>query len=134
MKSAACLLGSLTLGACSVQFHDVSQQSNVRQPSQRTYWGSLPAGALYVCLSVDPGVPVTQDPGQGLVLGYTRNVVALYGQLQYGDYIRIVHYTGALGWISTRTVRRYHGQRPNSTCIVPGVDMLQRPVFQISSR
>ena len=117
----------LVLVACSLQQQNLSQ-GRVGQ-SENSYW-TKPAVGQRWCLSVDPGLPVLQHPGGGALVGYTRDVVAIYG-MQVRNYISIVYYTGALGWIEVSKVRPYHGRRPDSTCIVEGVDFQQRPIFLI---
>ena len=124
----ACLLAAALLAGCSVQVNDLSQP--LVGHSQNATWPA-PAVGRFLCLSVDPGLPVMQHPGGGPVIGYTREVVAFYGN-QGGHYVSIVHYTGALGWIDGMRMRPFHGARPGSMCIVPGVDLQQRPMFVIT--
>jgi hypothetical protein len=127
LRQALLGLSTLALVACSLQHQDLSQP-RVGQ-SENFYW-TKPAVGQRWCLSVNPGLPVLQHPGGGALVGYTRDVVAIYG-MQVRNYISIVYYTGALGWIEVSKVRPYHGRRPDSTCIVEGVDFQQRPIFLI---
>lgn len=122
---AACLLA--TAGCGTIQFQD---SSTIRvEQSRFKFWGA-PVHGIYLCLSTPPGLPVTLYEGQGEVIGLTRNVVAFHGE-QSDNWIRIVYYNGALGWIDGRKIRPYTGPRPNSSCIIPGVDLYQRPIFVI---
>ncbi len=127
MRGGAGVLLLLALGACSFQVNDLSPYSSERR--QRGAYGA-PAVGRFLCLSVDPGLPVTLHPGGGPAIGYTRDVVAFYG-LQERQYISIVYYNGALGWIDGMKIRRYHGSRPTSSCVIPGVDIQQRPISLI---
>jgi len=121
---ALLLLGGL-LSGCSVQFTDLTPYTS-SQPQQAVY--SAPVIGRNLCLSSEPGVPVTTRPGNNEAFGYTRDIVAFAG-LQNGQHIAIKYYNGALGWIDGMKVRPYRGPRPGSTCIIPGVDLQQRPIF-----
>ncbi len=123
--AAACLLAT---GGCGVvQFQD-SSTIKVVQASDK-FWGA-PVHGIYLCLSTPPGIPVTLHADQGPVIGFTRDVVAFHGE-QSDHWIRIVYYNGALGWIDALKIRPYTGPRPSSSCIIPGVDLYQRPIFVI---
>jgi len=117
----------LVLAACSVQYQDLSQP--IVGQSQEFHW-TKPAVGQWWCVSVDPGLPVLQHPGGGPVIGYTRDVVAIFG-MQVGQHISIVYYNGLIGWIEMSQVRPYQGRRPSSTCVIEGVDFQQRPIFLI---
>lgn len=114
------------LSGCGVQFNGVTPYG--AHPQQAVY--PAPAVGRYLCLSSEPGVAVTVHPGSGTPFGYTRDFVAFAG-LQDGQYITILYYNGALGWIDGMKVRPYRGPRPGSSCVIPGVDIQQRPIFII---
>ena len=118
---------ALTLSACTVQYHDLSQSA--AQAPQVKIWGS-PPGSLYLCLSIDPGTPVYGGPQPQVVIGYTRDVVAFYG-IQDGQWVEIKYYNGQLGWVDGLKVRPYHGPHTNSTCEIYAVDIQQQPIFTL---
>jgi len=122
--AAACVLAT---GGCRVQFQDSSTIKVVQ--SDFKFW-SRPVHGIYFCLSTPPGLPVTLYEGQGPVIGFTRDVVAFHGE-QSDHWIRIVYYNGALGWIDSLRVRPYTGPRATSSCIIPAVDLYQRPIYVI---
>ncbi len=129
MRRGACLVALLVLSGCSAQFHETLGGSNGEQSPNVTWWPK-PVHGMYLCLSTPPGMPVYDHCDSNFVIGYTRNVVAFYGE-QVGNSIRIIYYNGAMGWIDGRRISPYHGPTPDSVCIVPGVDLYQRPVFEM---
>lgn len=126
VRLSVVLLLSGLLSGCSVQFNPTTPYDRLERPQQAVY--PAPAIGRYLCLSSQPGLPVTTHPGGSEAFGYTQDVVAFAG-LQNGQHIAIIFYTGALGWIDGTKIRSYQGPRPGSTCIVPGVDIQQRPIF-----
>ena len=77
-----------------------------------------------------PGPAGSAASRRGPVIGYTRDVVAIFG-MQVGQHISIFYYNGLIGWIEMSQVRPYQGRRPSSTCVIEGVDFQQRPIFLI---
>lgn len=126
-RLAVAVAALLTLAGCTFQHNDLL--AGASQQSEFFYWGR-PAIGQYLCLSVEPGVPVTLEARGSEVIGYTRDVVAFSGR-QEGNYIRTIYYSGALGWIDGLKIRPYHGPRPDSSCIIPGLDQQHRPIFVI---
>jgi len=123
--AAACVLAT---GGCGVvRFQD---PNGIKYVDSESKFYSAPASGRYLCLSTQPGLPVRLHPESGPIIGLTRDVVAFHGEV-VEHYIRIVYYDGALGWMDGLKIRPYTGPRRDSSCIIPGVDLQQRPVFVI---
>jgi hypothetical protein len=50
--------------------------------------------------------------------------------MQQGGQIMIITYNGLNGWIDGTKISPFHGAL-GQRCIVPGRDLLQRPIFEI---
>ena len=120
-------VAAISIGGCSAEFHEIGaprvEQSNFM------FWPK-PTNGMYLCLSVDPGTPLYANPGGPTVIGYTRDVIAFYGQ-QMGNWLEVYHYNGSLGWVDSAKVHVFHGSHPGASCIIPGLDMRLRPIFVI---
>ncbi len=118
---------AISVGGCSAEFHEFGA-GHVEQ-SRNMMW-TRPVNGRYLCLSADPGTPVYSGAGGGAVIGYTRDVVGFFGG-QQGNWLQVFHYNGLLGWVDSAKLHVFHGSHPGASCIIPGVDTLQRPIFVI---
>ena len=121
-------VAALSVSGCKAEFHEFGA-GHVEQ-SRIMEW-SKPTNGMYLCLSADPGTPVYSAAGGSNVIGYTRDVVAFFGG-QDGNWLEVFHYNGLLGWVDSAKLHVFHGSHPGATCIIPGVDTLQRPIFMIN--
>lgn len=123
--AAAAIVG-VALGGCAIR--------NPDQSGSQTRMYGRPKNGYLLCLASKPGVPVYLGPGENgngsPLIGYTQNMIAFWGD-QFGHYIRVMYYTGALGWMDGTEIRPYGSAHPGHTCTIPGRDIQQRPQFVI---
>ncbi len=95
-----------------------------------------PAIGRYLCMGIRPGTPVYAHAGgaptlgSNPIIGYTRDVVAIEGE-QIGRWVMVVHSNHLLGWVDGTKLFLFSQMHPGQTCIIPGVDIEQRPIFVI---